>query len=84
MKEFYLQVQSDGTITDAITNPYEDYVKFEAEQLPIGVYGGWWKLEDGKLVEYPELKPKDENEELEELRNNIADLWEVILLGGDE
>jgi len=85
MKKFYLQVQPDGTITDAIEYPHGNYVEVELDHLPIGVYGGWWKLENGQLVEYPELKPKDVNDEIESLKQSQMEQDEIImtlLLGG--
>ena len=63
----YLQVNSDGTITDCIDYQYEDYIPYDGE-VPQSVFGGWFKLIDGKIIEYPELKPKDE----EDLRNGIC------------
>lgn len=72
MKIFYLQVDENNIVRDAISYPYENYVPYEAEILPVGVNGGWFKLENGILVEFPELKPKDKNEELE---TEVADLW---------
>lgn len=82
MNKFYLQVQADGTITDAISFPHGNYVEVELEMLPVGVYGGWWKLENGELVEYPELKPKEPADEIEELKSHVADLYELVLFGG--
>jgi hypothetical protein len=67
---FYLQVQTDGTITDAISYPFENYVPVEMDNLPIGISGGWFKFENGVIVEYPELKPKNENEQILELKEN--------------
>lgn len=63
--KFYLQVNEENIITDAINYPFEDYVEFDhtEEGLPAGVNGGWWKLEEGQIVEYPELKPIEEIEE---------------------
>lgn len=85
MKKFYLQVQNDGTITDAIEYPHNDYVEVELEYLPVGVYGGWWKLEDGELVEYPELKPEDREIDIERLQLEIEELRQIIdiLIGGE-
>lgn len=85
MKKFYLQVQTDGTITDAITYTHEDYIEYRAESLPVGVNGGWWKLENGKLVEYPELKPVTKDEEIEQLKQEQAVMQaalDELILGG--
>ena len=54
---FYLQVQPDGTITDAITYPHENYVEYNAESLPAGVNGGWFKLVGGVIIEVVEKNP---------------------------
>lgn len=59
MNTFYLQVQPDGTITDAIEYPYKDYVAVELASLPNGILGGWFKYENGVVVEYPNLKPTE-------------------------
>lgn len=72
MKTFYLQVDSNNIIRDAITYPYGDYIPYDADMLPVGINGGWFKFENGQVVEYPELKPKDENEKLE---TEVAELW---------
>ena len=82
MKDFYFKL--NGTvITDAIDYPYEGYTKvtLAENQLPAGINGGWWKLENGVAVEYPELKPIDETELL---KQRVADLelQVTILTGG--
>lgn len=51
MKKFYLQVQKDGTITDAIEYQHEGYIEHQVESLPIGINGGWFKLVNGQIVE---------------------------------
>lgn len=81
MVKFYLQVQKDGTITDCISFPHGDYIEFKGT-VPLDILGGWYKLENGVIVEYPELKPKDTNAEIEELRLLVADLTEIVLMGG--
>lgn len=73
MTKFYLQVQPNGVITDAIEYPHEDYIEVELQlPLPVGLTGGWFKLEDGtgRVVEHPELKPKDKDTEISELKHN--------------
>lgn len=69
--KFYLQVQSDGTITDAITYQHGNYVEYEAEILPIGINGGWFKLENGVIVEYPNLKPMTTEDEIVQLKYKL-------------
>lgn len=70
MAKFYLQVQPDGIITDAISYPYGNYTEFETDYLPIGICGGWFKLENGQIVEHPELKPSDP--EVTELKQQLG------------
>lgn len=55
--KFYLKTDEENTIIDAITYEHEGYVEYESDSLPVGVHGGWFKLENSELVEYPELKP---------------------------
>lgn len=66
--KFYLQVNEENIITDAISYPHGDYVEFEHSEdfLVAGINGGWWKLEEGQLVEYPELKPIEEERKEDE------------------
>ena len=57
-KKLYLQLDQNNIIRDCIEYPHEGYIEHEATlPLPIGLIGGWWKLENGEFVEYPELKP---------------------------
>ncbi|GAB6990844.1 hypothetical protein [Paenibacillus pini] len=87
---FYCQVSADNIITDVIEYPYRDYVEIEVEgRLPAGVSAGWFKLEEGKIVEYPELKPvKDEatlSIEITKLKESQVEQDELIMqliLGG--
>lgn len=76
--KFYLQTRQDGTITDAITYPYGDYKEYVADSLPVGVNGGWYKLEDGKIVEYQDLKPIDEKTEIQILKQENTELKQAI------
>lgn len=77
MKKFYFKV-------DAIDYPYNGYIEVELPDthLPAGINGGWFKLENGQIVEYPELRPKDP--EVEQLKQVVADLTELVLFGGVE
>lgn len=85
--KFYLKLGLDGTIYDAIDYPHGNYVEYEADMLPVGVNGGWWKLENGSLVEQPELKPKNQMDsdviqaEFTALELAIAELAEMMLGG---
>lgn len=85
MQTFYLQVQPNGIITDAIDYPHGNYVPVEAELLPVGVHGGWFKLENGIIVEHPELKPADPVSEIENLKQQQILMQQAIddlILGG--
>lgn len=72
--KYYLQLDENNIIRDAITYPYGNYVEYETPYpLPIGVCGGWFKFENGEIVEYPELKPKAlAEEELENLKIELS------------
>ena len=74
MKIFYLQINNNNIITDAIEYEYEGYIPFEANLLPIGINGGWFKFENGKVVENPSLKPIDENTKIQALENESSEL----------
>ena len=77
--KYYLRLNQDNIIVDAITFPVEGYIEYETDYpLPAGINGGWWKFENGQPVEYPELKPETE------LEQRIADLEAAIaaILGG--
>ena len=76
----YLQVSNDNIITDCISYEYQGYVPFEGVTPP-SVNGGWFKLENGVIVEYPELKPIDETEELKQ-RISDLELQVATLTGG--
>ena len=67
MKKFYLQVRADGIITDAIDYPYGDYIEYETDVLPVGLIGGWFKFDNGTIIECPELKPKSDTDIQEQL-----------------
>ena len=65
-KKFWIQLDQNDIIRDAVDYQVDGYIEYEtAYPLPIGFIGGWFKLENGIVVEVPELKLKDENAELE-------------------
>lgn len=72
--KYYLQINEKNIITDVINYESEGYILYETE-LPFmaGINGGWWKLENGIVVEYPELKPTDNNKILEDLIQLLID-----------
>ncbi len=76
----YLQVQNDKTITDCITFPYGNYVEYEVNVIPQGISGGWFKFENGKIVEYPELKPVTRDEEIERLKERLDATENALLM----
>lgn len=57
MKKFYIQVNQDNIITDVLDFPYSNYVEYETDVLPVGVMGGWFKFENGEIIEITELNP---------------------------
>ncbi|PKP29452.1 MAG: hypothetical protein CVU00_15530 [Bacteroidetes bacterium HGW-Bacteroidetes-17] len=67
----YLQVQPDNTITDAITYPFGDYIEHQTDFLPADVMGGWFKLENGVIVEYPELKPLTKDDQISKIETEL-------------
>lgn len=85
-KTFYILLDGDNVVRDIIEYPHEGYIEIEADwPLPIGATGGWFKWEDGQFVEYPELRPPNPLEdEVEQLKQVVADLTELILFGGEE
>lgn len=81
MTTFYLRVDKDNIIQDAITYPHEGFVPFETDltHLPVGVNGGWFKFENNELIEVPELKPINRDKELELLKQSQAEQDEILL-----
>jgi len=93
MKQFYLQVDHDSIIRDAIEYQVDGYVPYQTnEVLPVGLIGGWYKLENGVIVEYPALKlpeplnAKQAAEKISALENDnltlleaLAEVYEMVL-----
>ena len=67
VKKWYIKLNSKNIIQDVISFPYGNYQEIELEDLPDGLAGGWFKYENGQVVEYPELKPIDENAKISAL-----------------
>jgi hypothetical protein len=91
LSKFYLQVNDGGIITDAIDYPYGDYIEHETDALPTGVLCGWFKFENGAIVEHLELKPAEpttleqlqqENLALQDRVNCLENALNDIILGG--
>ncbi len=78
----YLQVNQDNLITDCIDYAFGDYVEFDGD-IPQAVGGGWYKLENGLVVEYLELKPKTESDIITELEVTATqEAIDFLLMGG--
>lgn len=76
---YYLKINSEKIVIDALSFPYEGYIPYETDELPDGAYGGWFKLENGKLVEYPELKPVVQEDEISVLKKENELLQKSLL-----
>lgn len=69
--DIYVKIDSEKVIRDCITYEHEGFVKVEVEEIPYGILGGWFKLENGKIVEYPELKPLSQEVELQKIKEKL-------------
>lgn len=74
MKTYFMKLSPDNIIEDVITFAYENYIEVELEYLPKDILSGCYKLEDGQIVEYPELRPIDRDGEIEALKDENAEL----------
>lgn len=59
--DYYLQVSENGIITDCISYEVDGYIKYNntAGRLTYPIHGGWFKLIEGEVIEFPELKPQE-------------------------
>lgn len=76
--KYYILLDENNIIRDAITYPFEGYVEVEVDKpFPAGINGGWYKWENGTYVEIPALKPVG-------IEQRIADLEDAVvaILGG--
>ncbi|MFT4146697.1 MAG: hypothetical protein QM644_19810 [Mobilitalea sp.] len=65
-KTFWIQLDQDNIIRDCVEYEVPGYIEYEtAYPLPIGFIGGWFKFENGEVIEIPELKPATAIEEIE-------------------
>lgn len=71
---YYLKTDKDKIIRDLITYEHEDYEAVELDIIPDGLYSGWFKYENGEIVEYPDLNPSIEDDEIKDLKRQISDL----------
>lgn len=76
MMKYYLLLDENNIIQDAISYPTDGYIEVEVDKpFPAGINGGWYKWENGTYVEIPELKPKGiDRELLETALQRIAEL----------
>ena len=74
--KYYLLLDENNIIQDAISYPVEGYIEVEVDKpFPAGINGGWYKWENDTYVEIPELKPKGiDRELLETALQRIAEL----------
>ena len=76
MMKYYLLLDENNIIQDAISYPTDGYIEVEVDKpFPAGINGGWYKWENGTYIEIPELKPKGiDRELLETALQRIAEL----------
>ena len=61
--KLYIKLNDNNIIVDAITYNNGIYTEIEVDSIPQGINGGWFKYENNTIIEIPELKvvEKDEN-----------------------
>lgn len=81
-KTFYISLDADNIIRDVISFPYGGYIPVELPSpLPIGINGGWFRWDGENAIEDLDLKPVDKDEEIESLKQAIAELT-ILMVGG--
>ena len=79
--KYYLLLDENNIIRDAISYPVEGYIEVEVDKpFPAGINGGWYKWENDTYVEIPELKPKGNDRELLETVLQRVDASEQAIL----
>ena len=79
--KYYLLLDENNIIQDAISYPVEGYIEVEVDKpFPAGINGGWYKWENDTYVEIPELKPKGIDRELLETVLQRVDASEQAIL----
>ena len=79
--KYYLLLDKNNIIQDAISYPVEGYIEVEVDKpFPAGINGGWYKWENDTYVEIPELKPKGIDRELLETVLQRVDASEQAIL----
>ena len=77
--KFYIQVNENNIVTDAITYPHEGYVEIEKDVLPNGAIGGWFKLINDDFVEQVDLNPTTIDNQIKDALDDYT--MELIELG---
>ncbi len=81
--KYYLLIDKDNIIRDAISYPVDGYAEVEIDGiLPAGINGGWYKWENGTYIEIPELKPISPDEEMKQRIVDLEMAMAAILGGG--
>lgn len=78
LKDFYLQVDTEGHIRDILGYPYKDYIHVKLNSpLPSQITSGAYQYKDGEVIYRPEWdisKVENENKaEIETLKSLLAD-----------
>lgn len=85
--KFYLKLDNENIIRDAITYPHAGYTEVEINmtQLPAGINAGYYRW-TGTMFEIDEtLKPKNTEQEIEYIKKRqdlMQDALDNLLMGG--
>ena len=82
MKTWYLRVDVNTVILDAIEYPFEGYIEvlLPDTQLPAGINGGWYTWNGTAYVEDLTLKPVSEVIKLGLLQDNFDIMYAQMLM----
>ena len=81
-KTFYILLDGDNIIRDVIDFAHEGYTPVELPfPLPIGINGGWYRWDGTTAIPDETLRPIDKDEEIESLKQAIAELT-ILIAGG--
>lgn len=50
MKIYYIKIDNQNIIRDALNYPYDGYVQINVKELPAGSYAGYYKYIDNNIV----------------------------------
>ena len=75
MKTWYLKLDVNNVIVDAIEYPFEGYIEVQLTdtQLPAGINGGWYTWNGTDYVENLALKPIPQSTEITLLKGQVAE-----------